>query len=298
MSDYAWSKSSLKSVLENCSWQWALRKVYNFDDHGSPQTAMGTGVHKAIEEWEKSGRVLSMEEMASIAADSAFQECKVLPIEQWFEHATDPEQVIEYAKKSVELWWNYSGTKGASIRDIVSEYDWLGSEVYWNYPSGGFQIHGYIDTVYETDRHVIIVDNKTASSMRRWKYDQEMNIEAALYYELATKAQNDGQLPDKPLSFQYHVMSAKEGKSRIVEMPYYSSESYGLLHSALTDAEAIRKHQAFRPRPDWNLCSKKYCAFFDGCRVDGTLTPYSLTTSNVPMLDTSTSTPLEVPAKG
>lgn len=293
---YPWSKSSLKSVLEGCSWQWALRKMYDIDDHGSPQTAMGTGVHKAIEEWEKSGRSLSMKEMATIAAESAFAECKLLPMEQWFEHGTDPEQVIEYAQKSIELWWNYSSTGGSSIREIVSEYDWLGSEVYWNYPTGGFQIHGYIDTVYESDRHVVIVDNKTASSMRRWKYDQEMNLEVALYYELAHKAQNDGKLPDKPISFQYHVMAGKEGKSRIIEMPYYSSDAYGMLHAALTDAEAIRSRQAFRPRPDWNLCSRKFCAYFDGCRVAGTLTPYTLTTSNVPEPETSTSP--EVPVQG
>lgn len=291
---YPWSKSSLKSLLEGCSWQWALRKVYEIDDHGSPQTAMGTGVHKAIEEWEKSGRGLSMEEMQAIAAESAFEECKLLPMEQWFEHATDPEQVIEYAKKSIELWWNYSSTGGASIREIVNEYKWLGSEVYWNQPTADFTIHGYIDTVYESDRHVIIVDNKTASSMRRWKYDQPMNLEVALYYELAHKSQNEGLLPDKPISFQYHVMAAKEGKSRVIEMPYYGNKNFKLLFDALTEAEAIRKHHAYRPRPDWNLCSPKYCSYFQGCRGDGTLSPYSLTVSNVPEPDASTSQ--EVPA--
>ena len=298
MSDYAWSKSSLKSLLEGCSWQWALRKIYDIQDHGSPQTAMGTGVHKAIEEWEKSGRSLSMEEMQSIAAESAFAECKLLPMEQWFEHSTDPEQVIEYAKESVNLWWNYQPNKGTSLRRMVEGWKWLGSEVYWNQPVGDFQIHGYIDSVYEDDRHIIVVDNKTASSMRRWKYDQEMNLEVALYITLAEKAQNAGLLPDKPIAFQYHVMSAKEGKSRLIEMPYLNEDGYKILHDALTEATAIKKHNAYRPKPDWNLCSRKFCAYFDGCRIGGTLTPYNLTTSNIPMPEASTSGPHEVPAEG
>jgi len=282
MSDYAWSKSSLKSVLDGCSWQWALRKVYEIEDHGSPQTAMGTGMHKAIEEWDKSGRNLSLQELQSIAAESSFEECKKLPMEQWFEHATDPEQVIELAKESVRIWWDTPVNKGFPIRELVSEWNWLGSEVHWASAFAEYNIHGFVDSVYENDRHIVVVDNKTASSMRRWKYDQEMNVEAAMYLALAHKAQNEGLLPDKQITFQYHVVSAKEGKSRIIEMGYFDGAAWKLLLQSLTEAEAIRKHAAYRPKPDWNLCSKKYCAYFDGCRIQGTLTPYTLTTSNVP----------------
>jgi hypothetical protein len=282
MSDYAWSKSSLKSVLDGCSWQWALRKVYEIEDHGSPQTAMGTGMHKAIEEWDKSGRGLSLQELQSIAAESSFEECKKLPMEQWFEHATDPEQVIELAKESVRIWWDTPVNKGFPIRKLVSEWNWLGSEVHWASAFAEYNIHGFVDSVYENDRHIIVVDNKTASSMRRWKYDQDMNIEVAMYLALAHKAQNEGLLPDKQITFQYHVVSAKEGKSRVIEMGYFDGAAWKLLLQSLTEAEAIRKHEAFRPRPDWNLCSRKYCAYFEGCRIQGTLTPYTLTTSNVP----------------
>lgn len=288
MSDYAWSKSSLKSVLEGCSWQWALRKIYELEDHGSPQTAMGTGFHKAVEEWERSGRVLSMQEMQSIAAESAFEECKKLPMEQWFEHGTDPEQTVEFAKESVRIWWDTPINKGATIREIVSGWKWLGSELYWNNNFGDFNIHGFIDSAYESDREIIVVDNKTAGSMRRWKYEQDMNVETALYLELAHRAQNDGLLPDKPITFEYHVVSAKEGKSRVINMGYMNQAGFTLLHDALTEAEAIRKYQAFRPKPDWNLCSRKYCAYFDECRISGTLTPYTLTTSNVPESATPT----------
>ena len=277
MSDYAWSKSSLKSLLDGCSWQWALRKIYELEDHGSPATAMGTGFHKAIEEWENSKRTLSLEQMQSVAAESAFEECKLLPMEQWFEHGTDPEQTLEFAKESVRIWWDTPINKGATIREIVSEWDCIGTETYWKNSFADHILHGYVDSVYESDREIIVVDNKTASSMRRWKYDQDMNLEASVYLALAHKAQNEGLLPDKPITFQYHVVSAKEGKARIIDMGYMGQESFDILVEALREAEAIKKHHAYRPNPDWNLCSKKYCAYFEGCRIDGTLTPYTLT---------------------
>lgn len=282
MSEYLWSKSSLKSLLDGCSWQWALRKIYEIEDHGSPATALGTGVHKAIEEWERSGRNLSLKELQSVAAEESFAECKKLPVEMWFEHGTDPEQTIDFAKESVRIWWDTPVNKGSTIREMVSEWKWLGSEVYWQNAFAEFNIHGFIDSVYEDERHVIVVDNKTAGSMRRWKYDQDMNIETAMYLALAHKAQNDGLLPDKQIMFQYHIVSAKENKSRIIDMGYLDGNAWKLLFDALTEASAIKKHDAYRPRPDWNLCSRKWCTYFDGCRVNGTLTPYNLTVTNKP----------------
>ena len=284
MSDYAWSKSSLNSLLEGCSWQWALRKIYEIEDHGSPATAMGTGFHKAVEEWDKSERNLSLKEMQTIAGETSFAECKLLPMEQWFEHGTDPEQVIQLAQESVRIWWETPINKGSPIREIVEGWGWLGSEVYWNQPHSNYRLHGYVDSVYEDDRHIIVVDNKTASSMRRWKLQKEMNVEAAVYLAMAHKAQNEGLLPDKPIMFEYHVVSAKENKARIINMGYMNQDAYTILHNALTEAEAIKKHNAYRPKPDWNLCSRKYCAYFEGCRITGELTPYTLTVSNVPSI--------------
>jgi hypothetical protein len=93
-------------------------------------------------------------------------------------------------------------------------------------------------------------------------------------------------------------VSAKESKTRVVECGEFTWEHSRILTEALSDADAIARNDSFRPKPDWNLCSSKYCAYFEGCRVTGTLSPYHLTISNVPTPDTSTSTPIEVPAEG
>jgi hypothetical protein len=273
----AWSKSSLKSLLENCSWQWALRKVYGFEDHGSPATAMGTGYHKALEEWEKSGRTLSLSEMQTVAADAAFEECKQLPMSQWFEHATDPEQVIELAKESVRLWHDKPTNAGITLREVSEGRTLVSVEDYFNEEYFGHKIHGFTDAIYHDDTNVYVIDHKTASSMRRWTYHQEDNVESAMYMALATKAKADGRIPDLPVAFEYHVVSAKESKVRVIDCGFMTNNHEAILLKALTDSDAIARNDAFRPRPDWNLCSPKYCSYFEGCRVTGTLTPYTLT---------------------
>jgi hypothetical protein len=294
----AWSKSSLKSLLENCSWQWALRKVYNIEDHGSPATAMGTGYHKALEEWEKSGRTLTLEEMQKVAADAAFEECKKLPMSQWFEHATDPEQVIELAKESVRLWASKPSSKGVTIKDLTESRKFISAEQYFNETFKDFGIHGFTDGIYHDDINIYVVDHKTASSMRRWTYEQAPSIEVAMYLAFAQKGIDKGIFPNLPVLFEYHIVSAKESKTRVVECGEFTWEHSRILTEALSDADAIARNDAFRPKPDWNLCSSKYCAYFEGCRVTGTLSPYHLTISNVPTPDTSTFTPIEVPAEG
>lgn len=273
----AWSKSSLKSLLDGCSWQWALRKVYHIDDYGSPQTAMGTGVHRALEMWEKAERNLPIEEIKRIAADSSFKECKELPMQQWFNHGTDPQEVVDNAQLAIELWSEYQMSKGGTLKEVAESRNWLSSEAYFNHEWKKFRIHGFTDSVYEDDDRTIIVDYKTASSMRRWVYEQDMNVEAAMYLALGNKAREEGTLPDKPVHFEYHVISPKEGRTRIVEMGKMTKEAEQILKEHLADATAIVKRDAYRPNPDWNLCSPKYCAYFQGCRVDGTLTPYTLT---------------------
>jgi hypothetical protein len=278
----AWSKSSLNSLLDGCSWQWALRKVYKLDDHGSPATAMGTGYHKAIEEWENSQRSLSLEEMQAVAAEKSYEECKLLPMSQWFEHSTDPAQVVELAQESVRLWWEQPINKGATLREIAESRELISVEQYFNDELQSYGIHGFTDGIYSDGRQMYVVDHKTASSMRRWTYERKPSIEVAMYLVLARKAMESGALPEMPVSFEYQIASAKEGKTRLIDCGYMNDELEALLVKALSDATAITEHEAFRPKPDWNLCSPKYCSYFEGCRGDGTLSPYRLTTSNVP----------------
>jgi hypothetical protein len=45
------------------------------------------------------------------------------------------------------------------------------------------------------------------------------------------------------------------------------------MHDALVRADRIVETGAFRKNPGWNLCSAKWCPFYEGCEVTGELAP-------------------------
>ena len=281
-----WRKSTLKTLLEGCSWQWALQNVYNLDDHGSPQTALGTGYHKAMEMYEENERTNSLEELKAIAAEAAFEECRKLPMSVWFEHELDPQWVMDGAQEGVGLWWEQPSTKeGVTLKSISDDRTFIAAEKHFVVDATEDMpgLSGTIDAIYEDKNNYILVDHKTASSFRKWTYEQGHTIEAAVYMHLAQQEYND-----KPLKFEWHVVSPKEQKVRLIEGGTLDEEATHLLVATTKTADTLVNNDAYRPRPDWNLCSPKWCAFYQGCRIDSTLSPYALTVSNKPSAASTT----------
>lgn len=274
-----WRKSTLKTMLDGCSWQYALESVYNLDGHGSPHTAAGTGFHYAMEEYEKRNRVASLTELQEVAAQAAFEESKSLPMSIWFEHELDPATIMDWARESVRVWWEVDYGKGdRPLKDVLDDRRLIGSEIFHHkpHPLSDRGVQGTIDALYEDDKWAYVVDFKTASSFRKWTYEQEPNVESALYLYMAQD------LTDKPVKFEWHVVSQKEGKSRLLDGGTFTTAHAAVLDRYIQDAEVLARTSSYRPRPEWNLCSPKWCAYFAGCRGDGTLSPYMLTTQNVP----------------
>lgn len=276
-----WRKSTLKSLLEGCSWQWALENVYKMETHGSPQTAMGTGYHKAMELYELGERRDSLENLRAIAAEAAFEECKLLPMSVWFEHELDPQWVVDGAQEAVRLWWEQPMTgKEQTLRDVCAERTFVAAEKHFTADYPGLEsrgLSGTVDAVYEEENCYVLVDHKTASSFRKWTYEQGSTIEASVYLYMAEKFYDD-----KPVKFEWHVVSPKEQKVRLIEGGTLDEEARLLLDQTLKKAETLYTTDSYRPKPDWNLCSPKWCSFYQGCRIDGTLTPYTHTISNKP----------------
>ena len=276
-----WRKSTLKSLLEGCSWQWALENVYNIGGHGSPQTALGTGFHKAMEVYEVGGRRATLEDLQAAAAECAFEECKTLPMSVWFEHELDPQWVVDGAKEAVRLWWEQpQRSTGLTLKQVADSRKFVVAEkqmaTVWRSSKRG--LTGTIDAFYDAGDEYILVDYKTASSFRKWPYKIGATIEAAVYLWMARKVIAD----DKPVRFEWHIVSPKEQKVRVVDGGVYDAEKDLLLEGAIISADVLYDTSSYRPRPEWNLCSPKWCAYFEGCRVNGTLSPYSLTSQNVP----------------
>lgn len=268
-----WRKSSLKSMLEGCSWQWMLEQSVE-ERSSSPHAAAGTGFHKAMEDWELSGRTLELGQLKDIAAKAAFEECKGVPMAQWFEHEMDPELVMELAAESARVWWQEPARSNdgeiGTLREVQLEREHVASECHITaeYAGSDIPLSGTIDWVGKQGSKHYIVDFKTASSFRKWTYDQAPGIEEAMYRYLAYS-----KFDISSVAFEWHVVSAKEGKARLISGSNNGKKLLEVLDTAILDANVLHKYNAYRPRPDWNLCQRKWCAFYEGCQVDGTLSP-------------------------
>lgn len=284
-----WRKSSLKSLLEGCSWQWMLEQM-DGERRASPHAAIGTGFHAALEDWEKSGRTMTLDELKKSAAQHAFEEARLVPMDKWFEHSMDPDYVMEMAAESARIWWEEParGKDGetGTLRELLLEREHVASErfIKTQYAGSDLPMSGTIDWIGRKDDTLYVVDFKTASSFRKWTYDQPAGIEEAAYRYLAFA---DPELKPFKVQFEWHVVSAKEGKARIIVGNNDGKQLLEVLDTAIQDANILYKYKAFRPRPDWNLCHRKWCEFYQSCQVDGSLSPTRLPASVASYTDPS-----------
>jgi hypothetical protein len=280
----AWRKSTLKSLLEGCSWQYALENIYGQPSHGSPHTALGTGFHAAVELWENSDRQATMAEMQLRAEEAAFAQAKDLPMELWFEHGLDPQWVVDGAREAVRLWVEQPFVKGGLPLQAISEgRRCLGTEIRLEaeHPDTDAGITGTLDALYEEENGLVVVDYKTAGSFRKWTYDQPASIEASTYMWLVSQNYDAPQY-----SFEWHIVSPKQGKTRLVSAGNMTLEQLKKLSLSVKEADILTKHGAYRPNVTWNLCSSKWCPFYQGCIVTGELSPTRLPIVSAPPSET------------
>ena len=140
-------------------------------------------------------------------------------------------------------------------------------------------LHGYIDWLgYDHDAgRWVVVDYKTAASWGRWPLDGAGHeIEAAVYNLLAELGRA---LPsDRDAVMEWHVAKTSRGKTARFEparvVRFEVDEAHRRWLSFERDrADTVVGTGAFEQNPAWNLCSAKWCAFWEGCQVTGELAP-------------------------
>jgi hypothetical protein len=267
-----WSKSSLKSVLDGCSWQWALQRVGGLEGGSTPHSSAGTGMHAAIEEHERQrivdGTVPDMLTLSAEAAKAAWEDGANIPA-QWHNIHGGQGQAADWAVQLTDTWLE------SDIRQTLLGYTPLAVEPHLETDrvpvSSG--LRGYLDWVGRDGDEYVIIDFKSASDLRRWDNPNQHRIESATYLYLAV---DSGLVPEgSSVRMEWHIVSRK-GDAKILEGPRFHWDEVEFLNARLAEAQHIYDTAAFEPNPSWGLCNQRWCVFYHGCQVTGQLGPDSV----------------------
>jgi hypothetical protein len=291
----AWSKSSLQSLLEGCPWQWYLTKIAGLRDNGSPATVRGTAFHAAVEHHERrrlllvrdgQGSVPSRDECMSVASMALDAELNLLPDGMLELHEQTSESVHRSLENLIDNWWSapLDSEQDAycrSLRERLVDMRPVAVEYYFNAPLKGHRpVHGVIDMVLwdEEARQWVVVDHKTASSFGRWDLSGAGHETEAAVYGYGAMRSAGLPVSGESVRMEWHVVrpvSARKGStpSRLVRVNVTEGRAEGWVESRVSAAEQALEENNFPTRPDWNLCSVKWCAFYEGCQGTGELSP-------------------------
>jgi hypothetical protein len=269
-----WSKSSLKSLLEGCSWQWALSKLGGLRGPNTPHSAAGTGMHSAIEYHENArieGRPIpDLAELLEISARSSWAEGQGIP-EDWRRIHGGPDQALEWSLQLTEGWFS------SGIRNNLLAYEPVAVEPHLETFEGPSQysVRGYLDWVGHdpVTNETVVVDFKSASNLSRWKNADHHKLESTIYLYLMAMAGHELQREgSEGIRMEWHVVSRK-GDATILEGPRLDNDLIRFAWDLLRQSDELVQNRQWKPNPSWGLCSDRWCAFYHGCQVTGVLTP-------------------------
>lgn len=160
------------NAFTRCAYRYKLERVDKVWQRPASWLSQGLGVHKAMEEWEKSGRALSMEELEAIYSEeytaSIDAQAEDTPnLEYWFGSGPYPgpqdierrftkgleqlHSLVSWCQEheEVEIWETPDGDKAIE----------LGFEV----ELGGVLVKGFIDQIVLTPKGLVVRDIKTGA---------------------------------------------------------------------------------------------------------------------------------------
>ena len=268
-----WSKSSLKSLLEGCSWQWALQRLGGLEGGSSPHSSAGTGLHAAIE-WHEQSRIdgTPVPDKASLiiaAHNEGIRDGANIPSTMEAFHG-GANIAGQWAAELTDTWWE------SDIRQTLLTYTPIAVEPHVetvNVPVPT-TLRGYLDWFgRDADGIATVVDYKSASDLKRWDDPAKNLVESSVYMYLAMAG---GLVADEPVRMEWHVVSRK-GTTRILEGPTFTPDVMEFVFARLSEAQAIMDNASYTTNPSWNLCSPRWCNFYHGCQTSGILGPDHIT---------------------
>ena len=269
-----WSKSSLKSLLEGCSWQWALQRIGGLNGGSTPHSAAGTGMHAAIEYHEQcriDGTTFDEATMWEVAARAGWEDGKNIPSD-WRGIHGDERTAVDWALALTGAWY------GSEVRSTLLTYTPMAVEPHIEIPmftGRDVNLRGYLDWLGRDENGVLtVVDYKSASNLKRWNNWQDHLIEASVYLYLV--AASGIAAEDEPVRMEWHVMT-RSGDAGILRGPTFDGDLSYFVIKSVEEAQSKMDRGAYLTKPSWGLCSDRWCTFYHGCQVSGMLSPDNIT---------------------
>lgn len=278
-------QSSLETILDGCSFQYYLGNVLNIPQPPKPHSVVGTSFHSAVELHERarmSGAPLpSKQDMLDYAVNLIEAEADDIPTvmmvgkkgEEW-----SKDTLFDMAGAAVENWY-YAKLKDGGVphREWLLDYEPVAIEPYFRMDlvDGTFPIGGWMDGVYRKKTgEVFVVDQKTAGDFSRWPEDGSGHRNQATMYTVALLLSPDfPEVTVYDIEMHYLVSRTRVGNveraRRVMVKPDFGDVAY--MGKRIRQAQHIIDTQDYVPNPAWNLCSARFCPFYEGCQVTGEL---------------------------
>lgn len=248
---------SQHNTYDRCPYRYYLERIEKVWQRPASWLSQGLGVHVAMEEWERSGRTLSIEDLVDIYREefvrSIDEQAEITPnFDEWFgsgpyKGAVDIERRWTVGEEQLKALVQWS-------LDNPDQCIWTkpdgepALELEFNVELGGVQVKGFIDQVVDTPKGVIVRDIKTGAT-------------PGDAFQLATYAEalriEHGITPEHGDYFM-----GKTGKpTKLIPITPVDRER---VHQKFADLEDNIRNERFDPKPSRNNCAM--CAVKTSCQ--------------------------------
>ena len=241
---------------ERCPYSYYLQRIKKVWQRPASWLSQGLGVHVAMEEWEKSNRLLPMEELVEIYRKefvrSIHEQAEETPnFDYWFGSGpysgpVDIERRFNLGEKQLATLVEYSLAHPEEKIWTTPEGE-SAIEIEFNVVLGGVEVKGFIDQVIETPKGIVVRDIKTGAK-------------PGDAFQLATYAEAMHIMHGAEAIGGDYFMGKTGKPTRLIPI---SENDRKEVHVKFAKLEDNIQSERFDPKPSKNLC--RMCSVATSC---------------------------------
>ena len=250
------SVSQVKQYRD-CPYQYYLQRVERVWQRPAAWLSQGTAVHKAAEEWERSGRTMSARDAQGVFresyADSVNEMCETTPrLDWWFASGpyggeADIERRYHKGLEQTAKYVSYYEGKGSEDVIWITPDGTPAIELPFDVEFGGVKVRGYIDAVVTTPHGVVVRDNKTGN-----KPGDE--------FQLAVYAQAIRQQHGQTINHGDFWMGKTGKPTKLLDLFEWGEQEVA---EAFSEMDSAVKAEQFDAKPEPDKC--RFCSVSVSC---------------------------------